>query len=274
MASTPHSVGDILDCLDELSEECDEVTVGRIMDAFGTRTFGPAIMVPALLEITPVGAIPGVPTFLAATIALVAAQKMFGKRHLWLPGIISNRGVSGEKLAKGSRKLRGLAAFMDRHFHRRLKFMTRPPFSRIAALVVILLCASVPFLEVLPFASSVPMLAIAGFGLAMLVRDGLLMGLALAASLSLAGVMGYDYFDGGLSDTEAVDGLVKQQDLDRAEQTAEDAGRKAEEIGDAAQEATRKAGADAGRKAEELGEAAQDAARKAGQDAEKALEGE
>ena len=274
MASTPHSVGDILDCLDELSEECDAVSVGRIMDAFGTRTFGPAIMVPALLELTPVGAIPGVPTFLAAVIALVAAQKMFGKRHLWLPGIVSNRTVSGEKLAKGSHKLRGLAAFMDRHFHRRLKFMTRPPFSRIAAGVIVLLCVSVPFLEVLPFASSVPMLAIAGFGLAVLARDGVLMAGALLVSIGAMGAMGYDYWDGGLSDTEEADGLVKQETVDAAKKTAEDTADAAKETAEKTADAARETAEEAGREAEKMGEAASNTAREASEKAADTLKGE
>ena len=249
MTTSPNSVGEILDCLEELTGECDAVSVDRILNAFGTRTYGPAIMVPALLEITPVGAIPGVPTFLAVTIILVAAQKLFGKRHLWMPKLIRDRCVSSEKLGKGTKKLRRLAEFLDRHFHRRLKFMTRAPFAQIAAGMVILLCLSVPFLEVLPFASSVPMLAVAGFGLAILVRDGVLMMIALAASLAAAGAMGYDYLDGGLSDTEAVDGLVEQEDVDAVRQTAEDAGTKAEEIGDAAQETARKVGDDIEREA-------------------------
>lgn len=133
MATTPHSVGDILDCLDELADENEDVSAGQVMHAFGPRTFGPAIMVPALLEITPIGAIPGVPTFLASVIVLVAAQKMLGRRTLWLPGLIANRHVSAEKLAKSADKLRPLARFMDRHFHRRWQRVTHAPFSQIAA---------------------------------------------------------------------------------------------------------------------------------------------
>ena len=241
-SKTPHSVGDILDCLDSLAEENDNVSVGQVLDAFGSRTFGPAIIVPALLELTPVGAIPGVPTFLAVVIGLIAVQKLFGRKHVWIPGLISNRCVSADKLAKGAKKLRPLAAFMDRQFHRRLKVLTRSPFSQIAAGVIVLLCASVPFLEVLPFASSVPMLAIAGFGLAILARDGVLMAGALFVSLGAMGAMGYDYWDGGLSDTEEADGLVKQEAIDAVERTADEASRKAEDMGEAAQQSAREAG--------------------------------
>lgn len=238
MATTSHSVGDILDCLEELADDCDEVSVESVMHAFGTRTFGPAIMVPALLEITPVGAIPGVPTFLAAIVMLVAVQKMLGRRTLWLPGIIARRHVSGGKLAKAVEKLRPVGRFMDRHFHRRLKFMTRAPFAQISAGIVILLCMTVPFLEVLPFASSVPMLAIAGFGLAVLVRDGALMMVALAASFAALG-FGLDYWDGGVSDTEAVDGLVKEETVDAVKDGVAEAEEIVDEAGDRAVDAVK-----------------------------------
>ena len=214
MAREPQSAGDIVTRLAELGEEQDEVTVKTIMHAFGARTFGPAIMIPALLELTPIGAIPGMPTALAAIIVLIAAQKMLGRRALWLPGFIANRSLSGKKLVKASDKLEGIAAFMDRHFHRRWTFMTRTPFSQIAAGAVILLCLTVPFLEVVPFASSGPMLAIAAFGLAVLVRDGVLMAVALAIIAGVMTVLGVDYSDGYLSDTDAADGLITEEMLE------------------------------------------------------------
>ena len=241
MATTPHSVGDILDCLDELADENEDVSAGQVMHAFGPRTFGPAIMVPALLEITPIGAIPGVPTFLASVIVLVAAQKMLGRRTLWLPGLIANRHVSAEKLAKSADKLRPLARFMDRHFHRRWQRVTHAPFSQIAAGIVCLLCLTVPFLEVLPFASSAPMLAIAGFGLAVLMRDGVLMVAALAASLFALG-LGLDYWNGGVNDTDRKDGMVSEETVDaikKRAKNARDAMRRAEK---AAEEGAAEAG--------------------------------
>jgi len=46
---------------------------------------------------------------------------------------------------------------------------------RLSAVACILLALTVPPLELLPFASSAPMAAIAMFGLALLVHDGALM---------------------------------------------------------------------------------------------------
>lgn len=190
--STPHSVGEILDSLEETTSRRDKVSVGTIVESFGNRSYGPCLLVPSLLDISPVGAIPGLPTFLALTIAIVAAQMAFGRNHLWLPGFIAHRKIASSKLCKLTAKSRGVGRFMDRHFHGRLKRLTHAPFSRIAAVVIILLCLLVPPLELVPLATTGPMAAIAAFGLAVLVRDGALMigalllsGGAFALGLSL-----------------------------------------------------------------------------------------
>lgn len=258
MAAPPQCVADILDCLDELAEDHDDVSVAAVTDAFGARTYGPLITLPALTELTPVGAIPGMPSFLAFVIIIVAAQKMVGRRKPWLPAFITNRQVSSEKIEKSTEKLRPVADFMDKWFYRRLKFMTRSPFAQIAAGLIILLCLTVPFLEVLPFASSVPMLAIAGFGLAVLVRDGVAMIIALAVSFAALG-MGVDYWDGGLSDTEQVDGIVDQETVDTVKDGAESAGEAAVEAGQQVQDAAEDVGDAAVEATEDVQKAAEDA---------------
>lgn len=188
MAKNPHSVCEILDCLDEVADEHDKVSIENVVEAIGSRSYGPFLLVPALLELTPIGAIPGVPTFLAVIVTLVAVQMLFGRNHVWLPGFIRHRSVSGEKVAKSSEKLRKLAGFLDKWFHGRLKMLTHGIPVRIAAILIIGLCATVPPLELVPFASSGPMLAVAAFGLALMVRDGLLMLVATALSLGAFGI--------------------------------------------------------------------------------------
>lgn len=188
MTGNPHTVGEILDCLDEVAEERDRVSVEDIVSAIGSRSYGPFLLLPALLEITPLGAVPGVPTMLAIIIAIVAIQMLFGRGHIWLPGFIRHRAVSAEKVEQSSQKLRGIAAFLDKWFHGRMKALTHGVPVRVAALLIIALCATVPPLEVLPFASSGPMLAIAAFGLALMVRDGLLMLIAMAIAFAAFGL--------------------------------------------------------------------------------------
>lgn len=88
-------------------------------------------------------------------------------------------------------KLRGIAHWLDEHSHGRFETLTEGAWLRIAAGIVIALCFTVPPLEFIPFASSAPMLAIAAFGLALTVRDGLLMVLALVVAGAAAGAVGY-----------------------------------------------------------------------------------
>lgn len=192
MAGDPHSVSEILDRLRDMGANAhrDPVELGEAVEAFGKRSVGPFLLVPALIEVSPIGGIPAVPTLLAIIIALSAAQILFGRDHIWLPGFLERRHVKGDKVVKAADKLAGVGRWMDRWFHGRLKWLTGPPFDRIAAGMCILLCATVPPLELIPFASTAPMAAIAAFGLALLVRDGVLMAVAMAASVAALGFAG------------------------------------------------------------------------------------
>ncbi|MAF29550.1 MAG: hypothetical protein CL820_00460 [Croceicoccus sp.] len=189
-----HSASDILDRLRDVANDEEQVPIGDVVEAMGARSFGPFIMLPALIEISPLGAVPGVPTFLALVIAITAAQLLFGRDHLWLPGFVRNRSAKSEKVLKAVDRLRPIAEWMDRWFHGRMKRFASGPFPRIAAACVIALAMTVPPLEFIPFASTAPMAAIAAFGLALIVRDGLLMLIAgvltvaaLGTGIALAG---------------------------------------------------------------------------------------
>ena len=187
MSHEPHSMGDVLGELDELAANHDEVRVADVLDDFGARSFGPFIMIPAVLEITPVGGIPGVPTVLALFIALIAVQLLIGRDHVWIPQFVQHRAVGSKKLHKAVGKLKGMANFLDRHSKGRLEGLTKGTAIKLVAAVIIALCCTVPPLEFLPFASTIPMLAIAVLGLALTVRDGaLLLGSLLFAGLATA----------------------------------------------------------------------------------------
>jgi hypothetical protein len=175
VSSDPHSVGDILDRLHDLGRQNLRVSVGEVVEAFGSRSYGPFLLVPPLLEESPLGAIPGVPTVTAAVVALFAVQIVLGREHMWLPGLIRNRSTGGERVVTAINSLRPLARWADRWFHGRLAWLTEGVAVRVAAALCLFLCLTVPPLEVLPWASSAPMLAIAAVGLALLVRDGALM---------------------------------------------------------------------------------------------------
>lgn len=184
----------IIDDLQTRADDCESLTVGDLMEAVGNRSYGPFLMLPALLGITPVGGIPGVPSALAAIIILFAVQMMFGLDHLWLPGFLQKRKLRADQVRQSLDKMRPWAKRMDRWFRGRLDRLTAEPFVQIAAAACVLLALAIPPLELLPFAVAVPSLAIAMFGLALLVSDGILMlaacgvtGLAVAGGVGLIG---------------------------------------------------------------------------------------
>ena len=197
MAKEPHHVGEILDSLEELARGHRRISVGDVLAQFGPRSYGPILIVIPLIDISPIGAIPGLPTFMALILALTAAQLLAGQRHIWLPGFVARRTVSARRLGATVPKLRGVARRLDRWFHGRLRGLTAGPLARLAGAVVLLLCCLVPPLELIPLATTVPMLAIGAIGLALLVRDGALMLAALALGLAAFGLAGHLWLGGG-----------------------------------------------------------------------------
>ncbi|MBB4658185.1 exopolysaccharide biosynthesis protein [Parvularcula dongshanensis] len=189
--------------LDKLDEEADrqkdkdddspkgKISIGDVVNGFGSQSYAPFLIVPALIEISPLGGVPGVPSFLAFIVAVVAVQMLIGRKQLWLPGFIERRAVSTDKIHGATKKLRHVTDWIDRHTTDRLDALTKRGGTRAAAICCILLAATVPPLELLPFASTAPMAAILAFGIALLVRDGLLMLFAFVLTAASLGVGTY-----------------------------------------------------------------------------------
>ncbi|MFD0859798.1 exopolysaccharide biosynthesis protein [Roseovarius aquimarinus] len=177
-------VEDMLDSIRDLARRDGQetVSVGEVTTAIGGRGFGPLLFIPPLFEITPIGAVPGVPTFIALICAIFAAQLVAGRSDVWLPGFIDRMSLRADRVESAVRSLRGTGAWLDRHFGQRLDILAGRVGSRIAGTLILLLCLMVPPLELVPWASSAPMLAIAFLGLAMTVRDGLLILVGLIAA--------------------------------------------------------------------------------------------
>lgn len=177
-------LSEISEALIDLANEQDSVSVGGVIEKLGSRGYAPFLIVPAALEISPVGGLPGVPTLLASIVTLVATQMMMGRNHLWLPEFLRKRSLGSRRLTKALQKIDPVVNRMDQWFSReRLSSLTHSPATNIAAAACILLALTVPPLEFIPFASTAPMAAIAMIGIALLVHDGWLMLAALTLSL-------------------------------------------------------------------------------------------
>jgi len=182
------SIADVVEGIEEIAAREDQIAVGDLVREFGSRTFAPFMLILALIGITPVGTIPTVPSFIAASIALVASQQAFGRSAIWLPSFIRDRSVRSEKLAGGESKLHTIAGVLDGIAEKRLTALASDPALRVVAGLIVVLCCFVPVLELVPFAAAGPFLAIALLSLAMLVRDGLVM---LVGGVLAAGALFY-----------------------------------------------------------------------------------
>ena len=173
----------VIDGIIELGKKQDNVAISEIQDSLGRRSFGPFLFVPAIIEISPVGGIPGLPTVLALIVALFSIQMLMGRDHFWMPAFLAKRTVSGAKLDKGLNKVRRVVRWLDKISRARLGWAVRKGFLRLIAVLCVLLATSVPPLEVMPFASTAPFAAIALFGLGITTRDGLLVILGLIVTV-------------------------------------------------------------------------------------------
>ena len=174
------SVNALLDTLNDRARHEAQVSVGDVVSDIGDRGLGPLLFVPALLVISPLGAIPTVPSLLA--ILLIAVQSLFGQSRIWLPQMVRERSVEDQSIHHATDRLRPWADRLDAVFRPRLEVLSAPPVQKFAAVLVAVLCLMVPPLELVPFAALIPMLAIALLGLAITLNDGILMAIALVAA--------------------------------------------------------------------------------------------
>lgn len=189
-APNGNPVGDILDRLRSMQQQ-PHITVGDLLRSFGAASFVPALMVPALIVVSPLSGIFFLPTICGLTMALIAAQMLIGRAYPWLPGIILARGLSGDRIGRMVARLDGWGKWVDRRTRPRLMVFARWPLSLLAPLGCFVSGLSMPFLELVPFSSSILGAAIVCFSVSILSRDGvfLLAGLGLIAGAALIPVL-------------------------------------------------------------------------------------
>lgn len=154
----------------------DALTLGNLLDAFGTKGFGPLITVFALVAaIPPIGGIPGLPTIMGVLIFLMAGQLLAQREHPWVPDWLEKKGIDRKNVEKAQEKSARLFEKIDRLIGPRLEWATGKAGQTSAALACLILAVMMPPLELVPFAVAIPASVVALFGIAITARDGLLM---------------------------------------------------------------------------------------------------
>lgn len=168
---------------DEVGDE-GQVTVALVMETLGARSFGPLLLVPGLIGVSPIGAIPFLPAVMAAIVFLVSAQILIGMDHAWLPDALLRRSMAGKRMHQACRAIRPYVRIVDMLLWPRLSFLTRGPFLFVIAFLCLAVAIVQPVLEIVPLGGIPPNAAIAAFGLAVTAHDGLW---ALIAGVITAG---------------------------------------------------------------------------------------
>ncbi|MCD1627382.1 exopolysaccharide biosynthesis protein [Seohaeicola saemankumensis] len=179
-------VREIVTRLEERADH-DSVTLRDLLQAGGAASFIPALIVPALLVVSPLSGIPFFSTFCGITIAFIAAQMLFKRQHLHLPDLLTRQTVPGEKLRAGLLKMHHIADFLDRRTHEgRLHQLVGNGGRILPQLLCVIAGAMMPLLEIVPFSSSIIGAAVLSFAVALLTQDGLfvLIGMVIMATLA------------------------------------------------------------------------------------------
>lgn len=187
MSEEEGALTDVVEELKRASEGDDRVEVGELIDALDERGYGPALAVLPLMELTPIGGVPGFPTLLALTLALIVLRLLMGYEHFWAPNWLRRRELKSDHVIASVEWLKPISRWIDGKLHRRLTEIAGPTGRRVACFVILGILLLVPPLELVPFATSAPMIAVSIFGLGLLYRDGLLMLVAFFGALVAVG---------------------------------------------------------------------------------------
>ena len=175
-----HSVRAIVSRLEEVSDQ-DQVPLQDLVESCGTASFVPALLVPALLVVTPLSGIPLISSICGITIALISAQMLWKRDHLWLPGFVLTRQVPGQRLRGAFHRMQSIAGFLDRYTRDNRFHQLVGRGGRVVPQGLCVIAGGLmPVLELVPFSSSILGTAVLCFSVALLTRDGLFVVLGMA----------------------------------------------------------------------------------------------
>lgn len=170
----PKDLGTLLELLEQAGEADQPVSIDCMLQATGQRSFGALLLVPGLLVFSPLSGIPGLPSIFAVMVTLIAVQLLVGRRHIWLPQWLLRRTASRSKYNRAIAFLKRTTGFIDRLLQRRLVFLTEGIAVRFNAILCLLIAATMPPLELIPFGNSIAGAALSILGLGMMARDGVM----------------------------------------------------------------------------------------------------
>jgi len=178
------ALSEVLDQLED-SAHGGSIAIEEVLEKLGHKSFASLMLVFSLISTSPASAIPGITAMVAAIVFILVLQMMFGRDCVWLPGFITRRRMSTEKLCKGIRWLRKPVGFLERFLKPRLTFLFHRPWLWLPLILILGLTVLMPVMEVIPTSGSIASAVIALFAAGLLTRDGALAVISLIMLLAL-----------------------------------------------------------------------------------------
>ncbi|QBX33316.1 exopolysaccharide biosynthesis protein [Paracoccus liaowanqingii] len=169
----------------------ETISVAQITAALGRDSLPPNLMIPALAVVSPLSGVPLFSSVCGLLIALISAQMLLGRDHVWLPGFLMRRKLGAARVRGALDWMRRPAGFLDRITAERLTVLVRRPMRWITQALCLCCGLLMPFLELIPFTSSMMGVVVSLLAFGMLARDGLFTALGLLAIGGLAGLVLY-----------------------------------------------------------------------------------
>jgi hypothetical protein len=180
-------LSDIFDEIDNcVKRDSDDANVrlGILLSAVGRRSYGPLLLIIGLFAISPATIVPGMTTVAAVITLIVAGQMALGLKRPWLPKFVLDLKVPRQPFFQFLDKTRPTVEKLDGVWLReRWAFLTVPLFVNLVALCVIAAALITFPLSIIPFAPLAPGVAVVLFGLGMIARDGLWLGVGIALTV-------------------------------------------------------------------------------------------
>ena len=182
--SDPSSLQDVLDDL-KTEGGSEKISVDDILDALAHRSFGPLLLIPALLAVLPVvGALPGVSYAMAGLAFFISLHFVLSKPKLWLPSPIRKMKMDRDGFEKGLKKSRPVIRWIDRMVIPRFSLALRNPMPRIIAILCLLVSILMLIYASVPGGIVIPAIALILLSLGLTTHDGLVIVLGILASIA------------------------------------------------------------------------------------------
>lgn len=156
----------------------ESVSVGEIVEAEQSVSLLPLLMLPAVALVSPLSGIPLFSSAMGIMISLVSLQIVAGRRTVWLPRWIRNLWANGHHVQNAFNWVKPFTRWLDQHTNARLRGLSRMPFVLVPQVLCLFSGLIIPFLELVPFSSSLIGLGVTLLALGMLARDGVILLLA------------------------------------------------------------------------------------------------